>query len=112
MTNLHNLDELIESQFEERFPLRRNHLNPSGWTIDGVGYLFETYGEDLAFVRRQHPQYVWTLREDDGGSLVLLSGFHIVNRVGYLVSTAPTPEGTNYLVRIDPEIELTPAPEN
>jgi hypothetical protein len=81
--------ELTESEFDARFTLRRNHLNPNAsWS----GCMFETYGEELDFVNSQDPTSVWTLC--DGDDWYILSGFHSVNRMGYLLSLEPVAEGT------------------
>jgi len=94
--------EITEDEFDDRYPLVVNHLNPNaGWCFgDGRGCLFETYGEELAFVRRQDPCTVWTLVDGDEGDQYLTSGMHFVNRIGYLVSTVAVPEGTDIEVRI------------
>ncbi len=88
-----NFIELAEDEFDDRYTLKPNHLNPSaGWAIgDAGGCLFQTYGEELAFVRQQDPCTVWTLMDGDDGDINLLSGYHFVNRVGYLVSAVPIP---------------------
>jgi hypothetical protein len=72
--------KFTEDEFEQRYTLAPNHLNPNAsWTYgEGNGCLFETYGEELAFVRQQDPRTVWTLIEGDDAQY-LLSGFHIVS---------------------------------
>lgn len=94
--------ELSEDEFDARYPLIRNHLNPhASWGFDdGPGCLFETYGEELAFVQRQDPRTIWTFIDGDDGDCYVVSGFHFVNRIGYLISTNPVPEGTDIEVRI------------
>jgi hypothetical protein len=94
---------MSEDEFDELYPLVENHLNPAaGWVVgDGRGCLFETYGEELAFVRRQNPLRVWTLVDGDDGDMYLVSGPWVVNRVAYLVSTVPTAGGVTVLVRIE-----------
>jgi hypothetical protein len=94
--------ELTEDEFDTRYPLMANHLNPNAsWTYgDGPGCLFETYGQELAFVRQQDPRHVWTLTDGDDDNQYLVSGFHFVNRIGYLVSKVPVPEGTDIQVCI------------
>jgi hypothetical protein len=97
--------EITEDEFDERFPLVTNHLNPNASWGSGKedGCLFETYDEELEFVRRQDPRTVWTLVDGDGDDQYLVSGFHVVNRVGYLISTVPLPEGLDIEVRIPNE---------
>ena len=94
--------EITEDEFDERFPLLTNHLNPNAsWgSGDEGGCLFETYGEELEFVRRQDPRTVWTLVDGGDDDQYLVSGFHFVNRIGYLISTMPVPEGADIEVRI------------
>jgi hypothetical protein len=86
--------ELTEAEFDDRYSLVPNHINPSaGWAIgESGGCLFETYGEEFEFVRRQDPLKVWTLVDGDDGDMYVISGLHFVNRVGYLLSTIPVPE--------------------
>jgi hypothetical protein len=92
MTTIFNI---TEDEFDATYSLRPNHLNPNAsWTIgDGPGCLFETYGEELAFVRRQDPRTIWTLLDGEGGDQFVASGYHLVNRIGYLISTTPVPIG-------------------
>jgi hypothetical protein len=88
--------EMTEDDFDTQYPLVSNHLNPNAsWAFnDGRGCLFETYGEELAFVREQDSRTVFTLVDGDDGDLYILSGLHYVNRIGYLISTMPAPDDT------------------
>jgi hypothetical protein len=97
----HNL-ELSEDAFDEHYPLVPNHLNPNAaWVyLDIGGCLFETYGPELEFIRQQDPSRVWTLIDNDDDGQSLVSGFHFVNRIGYLVSTIPVPAGVQISVNI------------
>ena len=102
--------EITEDEFDQQYPLLVNHLNPNAtWAFnDNQGCLFETYGEELAFVRQQDLAKVWTLIDGDDGDLYVVSGFHFVNRLGYLISTVPVPEGTDILVHIPMESDADP----
>lgn len=101
---------LSEDEFDLRFPLVTNHLNPdAGWALgEGAGCLFETHGEEFDFVQRQDPRKVWTFMDGDDGAQVVCTGLHYVNRIGYLVSTIAVPQGIEFEVRIGPEEELPP----
>jgi hypothetical protein len=94
------LIEITEAEFDKQYPLVTNHINPNAsWAFgDGPGCLFETYGEELNFVRSQDPCTIWTLVDGDDGNQYVVSGYHFVNRIGYLISTIPIPE--------DAEIEV------
>ena len=53
--------------------------------------LFETYGEEVAFVRGVSmfsERHVWTLIEGDTG-LWVTNGYHYVNRLNYFVTKEP-----------------------
>ena len=94
--------ELTEDEFDARYPLIVNHLNPSaGWAFDGqVGCLFETFGPEFEFVRQQDPQRVWTLVDADDGHIAVIGGLHYVNRIGYLISQSPLPRDEEVYVHI------------
>ena len=94
--------EISEDAFNALFPLLANHLSPNAsWTHgDSPGCLFATGGDELEFVRQQDARTVWTLVDGDDGDQYVLSGFHIVNRVGYLISTVPVTPDTDVQVQI------------
>ena len=94
--------ELTEDEFDLRYPLQTNHLNPNAtWVFgEGPGCLFETYGEEFAFVRQQDPRTIWTLLDGDDGDMYVVSGLHYVNRVGYLLSTIPVPDDVTVEVHL------------
>jgi hypothetical protein len=93
--------ELSEETFAALFKPTANHLNPNAsfdWS-DGCGTLFETFGEELAHVQKQHPANIWTHCSGDGDFLV--SGFHVVNRLGYFITEVPVPDGVQVQVPLD-----------
>lgn len=87
--------QLSEAEFAERYPLRRNRHRDSK--------LFETYGKDLAYVRRQNPHTIWTLVDGDNGGQYILSGFCYANRIGFYISETPAPPDTSILVLLQQE---------
>ena len=93
---------MTEDEFDAQYPLITNHINPNAsWAFgDGPGCLFETYGEELDFVRAQDPRTIWTLVDGDDDNQYVISGYHFVNRIGYLVSTIPFPEDAGIEVPI------------
>jgi hypothetical protein len=96
------LVQLTEDEFDEKYTLLPNHLNPTAtWEYGGDhGCLFETYGEELQFVRSQDPATIWTVVDGDDGDLYVVSGYHFVNRAGYLISTTPVPDDLDIEVHI------------
>jgi len=66
------------------------------WENDaGEGCFFETYGEQLDIVIAADPLCIWTILDSDD----VVSGYHVANRAGYLISTKPRPPGLEVLVR-------------
>ena len=105
------LIQLTEDEFDNQYPLVRNHLdaNASWSDNEGPGCLFETYGEEIEFVRQQDPLTIWTVIDGHDDDMYIASGYHFVNRIGYLISTVPVPPDVDIEVRIprsdDSELE-------
>jgi hypothetical protein len=83
------IDELKEQQVDKwltKYKPLANHIsNSSGWEINEKGILFETYGEELDFVRDKPDNHVWTWIDGDEGT-VIVAGMAFVNRIGYFVT--------------------------
>ena len=94
--------ELTEDEFDQQYQLIPNHLNPSaGWAIGELGgCLFETYGNELDFVKRFDPARVWSIVDGDYGDIYIVNGLHHVNCIGYLLSREPAPANTAIQVHI------------
>jgi hypothetical protein len=74
----------VDAWIEEFKPIK-NHLDSnSAW--DGI--MFETYGAEVEFVRKQKPEYIWTWWDVENGS-ALSAGYHYVNRIGYFITEKP-----------------------
>lgn len=53
------------------------------------GFVFSPWGDEYDFVKRQSPDCVWTFLvcdESRKATWLIASGFHWVNRMGYLVT--------------------------
>lgn len=88
------------STFDRDFKPQLNHFNndPNG---NFNGCLYETYGEEVQFVcdMANHPTdhlRVWTVLEGGSGKWYISEGFHLVNRVGYLVTEVPREADITY----------------
>jgi hypothetical protein len=94
--------QISEDEFDATYPLVTNQINPHAtWAFgDGLGCLFDTHDHELAFVRRQDPRTIWTLVDGNDGNLYVVSGYRIVNRIGYLISTVPFSDGADIEVPI------------
>lgn len=90
--------KLTETEFDEKFTLIKNHIDDNA-SFDGN--MFETYGEELEFVKQMAKQNrVITIiesdedcEEDEEGfitpNMYYVSGMHHVNRIGYLITEHP-----------------------
>ena len=69
------------------------------------GTMFETFGDDLAFVRDQPGDIIWSLvqgdSDEDGGDLYVVSGYRLVNRLGYFVTDRPLAENEAVEIALD-----------
>ncbi len=71
------------SVWKRTFVPIENHIDPS------QGTQFETYGEELQFIKDQDTHNVWTLVDGDNGEQVIVNGFHLVNRIVYYITENP-----------------------
>ena len=53
------------------------------------GLMFETFGAELDYVRSMPARQVWTLVEGDENELIIIGGYHLVNRIGYFITDQP-----------------------
>lgn len=78
---------MTQDEFYEQFHPVKNHLVEDA-PFDGC--MFETFGEELDYIHslktnNKSYKHVWTILEDDG-KLYYSSGYHFINRMGYLVT--------------------------
>lgn len=58
-------------------------------TMAGIdGCLFGTSAEEWDAIKKQNPQHVWTVVEC-GNHWYIATGFHLVNRIGFLLTEQP-----------------------
>jgi len=74
------------SKWVETFKPVKNHLTPNT-KLEGL--VFETRGNNLGFVRAANPDCVWTLVEGDSNRWYVVDGYHLINRIGYLITEIP-----------------------
>ena len=62
------------------------------------GCMYETYGEEVDYVRQQPNKRIWTIIDEED-ELYIIAGYHFVNRLGYLVTDEEwSDENETYLV--------------
>jgi hypothetical protein len=64
------------------------------------GLMFETYGAEVEFVKKAHPNHIWMYGDGDDGGSYIWSGWGFVNRIGYFVTEVPFPDNTTIQVRV------------
>ena len=106
MTN--NFIELTFDEWLDTYKPITNHLdsNASFQNEDGSGIMFETYGDEVDFVKSMNPNKIWMYGSGDDGGLYIWSGWGFVNRLGYFVTEVPFPENTTIQVLVG-EPDLT-----
>ena len=80
------LIELTEDEWFDTYKPIKNHIDKAA-SVDG--HMFETYGDEVEFVRSQHPANIWTYGDGDDGGTYIWNGFSLVNRIGYFVTEVP-----------------------
>jgi hypothetical protein len=93
-------DTFIEMDFDEWCDVYKpiqNHIDTNA-SFDGA--MFETYGDEVAFVKEQDGSYIWTYGDGDDGGSYLWNGWHFVNRIGYFITEVPCPADTTIQIKV------------
>ena len=80
--------EMTFEDWEKTYKPIPNHIdeNASFQDDNNVGIMFETYGDEVAFVKKADPAHIWTYGDGDDGGGYIWSGWHFVNRLGYFIT--------------------------
>ena len=101
---MNDLIELTEEEWFDTFKPLPNLIDPDASFSDGEqGYMFETYGPELNFVKAQDPNRIWTYCDGDNSGTYIFQGMRIVNRIGYFVTTVPFDGSKDYQIQISSE---------
>lgn len=79
------VNDVTEDEWWEKF---RPIKNPFDDHASFDGHMFETYGEELEYVRAQPAEKIWTFIEGDDVQLIG-AGYSYVNRLGYFITEEP-----------------------
>ena len=105
MTN--NFIELTFDEWCEQYKPIVNHLDDNASFDNGDGgIMFETYGDEVAFVKSQSPANIWMYGSGDDGGTYVWNGWGFVNRLGYFITEVPCPDGLTIQVQVG-EPDLT-----
>ncbi len=79
-----------------------NHIDKNASFQDetGQGIMFETYGDEVAFVKSQDPAKIWMYGDGDDGGSYIWSGWGFVNRLGYFITEVPCPPDTTIQIQV------------
>lgn len=70
-------------EFFEKYNPQLNHFTSS---INEDIYTFETFGEELKYVKKQNNQQIWTLVECENEEVWIIPGYHLINRLNYYIT--------------------------
>jgi len=92
--------ELDMGEWEKTYSPITNHLDENASFNNGNGgIMFETYGDEVEFVKSQNPNNIWTWVDGDSGRSYILSGYRFVNRIGYFITEKPWETDVDVLVQ-------------
>jgi len=100
--------KMTEDEFYKKYHPVKNHLNDNA-SFDGC--MFETYGKEIDYIRKMNyikemnsntdtNRKIWTIVEYED-NIYYLSGYHWVNRLGFLVTEEAVPEDIEIEVILD-----------
>ena len=89
--------EMTEEEWFNTYKPIKNHIAP---TSSFDGHMFETYGDEVEFVKFQDTDMIWMLGDGDDGGMYIWSGWGFVNRIGYFVTEVPFPDNTTIQIQV------------
>jgi hypothetical protein len=95
-----NNERFIEMDLDEWAAIYKpikNHIDTNA-SFDGE--MFETYGEELEFVKAADEDRIWMYGDGDDGGCYIWNGWHFVNRIGYFITSVPCPPDTTIQVLV------------
>ena len=92
-----NFIELTEEEWFDTYKPIKNTIEPNS---SCGGHMFETYGDEVDFVKTQDPNRIWMLGDGDDGGMYIWSGWGFVNRIGYFVTEVPFPDNTIIQIQV------------
>ena len=98
------MNNFIEMDFDEWLTTYKpitNHIDTNASFDNGEGgIMFETYGDEVEFVKSQSPDKIWMYGDGDDGGSYIWSGWGFVNRLGYFITEVPCPPDTTIQIRV------------
>ena len=94
------MNNFIEMTFEEADDKFKFMVNPYDEYSSFDGLMFETYGDEVEYVKSMSPDRIWMYGDGDDGGTYIWSGWGFVNRIGYFISEKPVPENTTIQIKV------------
>ena len=88
------MNDFIEMTFEEADEQFKFMVNNYDDNASFEGLMFETYGDEVEYVKTKTENRIWMYGQGDDGGLYIWSGWGFVNRIGYFISEQPVPDNT------------------
>ena len=96
MNNERFIEMTEDDWFNTYKPIKNNLVESSSFD----DHMFETYGEEVEFVKAQDENRIWMLGDGDDGGMYIWNGWGFVNRIGYFVTEVPCPPDTTIQVQV------------
>ena len=94
------MDNFIEMDFDDWYDTYKPIKNHIDTNASFNGEMFETYGDEVAFVKEQPEDRIWMYGDGDDGGSYIWSGWGFVNRLGYFITEVPCPPNTTIQIRV------------
>jgi len=94
------MDKFIEMDYNTWLETYRPILNHIDTNASFDGMMFETYGDEVDFVKEQDVHHIWMYGDGDDGGTYVWSGWGFVNRIGYFITQVPWIEGETTQIRV------------
>ena len=94
------MDKFIEMDYDTWIETYRPILNHIDTNASFDGMMFETYGDEVDFVKEQDVHHIWMYGDGDDGGSYVWSGWGFVNRIGYFITEVPWIEGEITQIRV------------
>lgn len=94
------MNTFIEMDYDVWLETYKPILNSIDTNASFDGMMFETYGEEVDFVKCWPERQIWMYGDGDDGGSFIWSGWGFVNRIGYFITEVPCPDNTDIQIRV------------
>lgn len=103
------MNAITEIEFDEVYKPKINHILRAEMDLSIAdedicsygGTMYETYGDELNYIcsliTGGKSNHIWTVVEGDDGDLIIIAGYHFINRMGYIVTKKGWENSTDWV---------------